>query len=66
MKFGANPFDSQQANFIKNDLDILAITHQVQVYLNDDIKRFQTGLKNGHQNIMDHSYLKKHVKGNLS
>jgi len=65
MKSGINPFDSQEAKPYKNDPEILAMTNLVQAYQNDDIKEFETILKNHRQNIMDDPFIREHIEGNL-
>lgn len=64
MKSGINPFDSQEAKPYKNDPEILAMTNLVQAYQNDDIKEFETILKNHRQNIMDDPFIREHIEGN--
>lgn len=63
MKSGINPFDSQEAKPYKNDPEILAMTNLVQAYQNDDIKEFETILKNHHTNIMDDPFIREHIEG---
>lgn len=65
MKSGINPFDSQEAKPYKNDPEILAMTNLVQAYQNDDIKEFETILKNHRKNIMDDPFIREHIEGNL-
>jgi len=64
MKSGINPFDSQEAKPYKNDPEILAMTNLVQAYQNDDIKEFETILKNHRKNIMDDPFIREHIEGN--
>jgi COP9 signalosome complex subunit 2 len=66
MKSGINPFDSQEAKPYKNDPEILAMTNLVQAYQNDDIKEFETILKNHRKNIMDDPFIREHIEGNLA
>lgn len=66
MKSGINPFDSQEAKPYKNDPEILAMTNLVQAYQNDDIKEFETILKNHRQNIMDDPFIREHIECNLA
>ncbi|XP_060878083.1 COP9 signalosome complex subunit 2 [Metopolophium dirhodum] len=66
MKSGINPFDSQEAKPYKNDPEILAMTNLVQAYQNDDIKEFETILKNHRQNIMDDPFIREHIEALLS
>jgi len=66
MKSGINPFDSQEAKPYKNDPEILAMTNLVQAYQNDDIKEFETILKNHRKNIMDDPFIREHIEGNFS
>lgn len=65
MKSGINPFDSQEAKPYKNDPEILAMTNLVQAYQNDDIKEFETILKNHRKNIMDDPFIREHIEGNI-
>lgn len=65
MKSGINPFDSQEAKPYKNDPEILAMTNLVQAYQNDDIKEFETILKNHRKNIMDDPFIREHIEGSL-
>lgn len=64
MKSGINPFDSQEAKPYKNDPEILAMTNLVQAYQDDDIKEFETILKNHRKNIMDDPFIREHIEGN--
>jgi len=63
MKSSINPLDSPEAKPYKNDPEILAITYLIQAYLNDDIKEFEIILKKHKTNIMNDSFIKKHIEG---
>ncbi|XP_063712839.1 COP9 signalosome complex subunit 2-like isoform X2 [Symsagittifera roscoffensis] len=57
-----NPFDSQEAKPFKNNVEIIAMTNLVVAYQNNDIKEFESILKNNKQTIMEDPFIREHIE----
>jgi len=57
-----NPFDSQEAKPFKNNPEIIAMTNLVSAYQNNDIKEFESILKNNKRTIMEDPFIREHIE----
>ena len=64
MKPGINLFDAQEVKAYKNDPEIVAMTNLVNAYQSNDIHEFEMILKDNKWNIMEDSFIRKHIRKN--
>ena len=57
-----NPFNAQEAKPYKNDPEILAMTNLVDAYQRNDIKEFESTLKNNRKTIMDDTFIRNYIE----
>uniref|UniRef100_A0A061QWV0 COP9 signalosome complex subunit 2 n=1 Tax=Tetraselmis sp. GSL018 TaxID=582737 RepID=A0A061QWV0_9CHLO len=61
-----NPFNAQEAKPYKNDPEILAMTNLVEAYQRNDIREFESILKNNRATIMDDPFIRNYVQDLLN
>jgi len=66
MKSAINPFDSQETNPFRNEPDIVAMTHLVNAYQDNDLERFEMILSENREAVMGDQFIREHVEELLS
>jgi len=61
-----NPFNAQEAKPYKNDPEILAMTNLVEAYQRNEIREFESILKNNRKTIMDDPFIRNYIEDLLS
>jgi len=66
MKSAINPFDSQETNPFRNEPEIVAMTHLVNAYQDNDLERFEEILSENRDAVMGDQFIREHVEELLS
>lgn len=66
MKSAINPFDSQETNPFRNEPEIVAMTHLVNAYQDNDLERFEAILSENRDAVMGDQFIREHVEELLS
>jgi len=61
-----NPFNAQEAKPYKNDPEILAMTNLVEAYQRNEIREFESILKNNRATIMEDGFIRNYIQDLLN